>query len=517
MKKTNITRKTLVLLLLVTLAATIVFLPACSKQGETPADQTGTLAELNDDVLEKELSYLPEDAEEDRAMYVEASSKMEKLVLPEDLALPADITENTSQPFGLYIFDGEKTVPYATEGVFDPNKKTLFFAHGMGYNGSFYNCKGYYENGYNVLCFYWGIFASEDIYTYISDKVWTRDGNHRYRLADGSWKEEDTPVFSVAEMYGAFYYDFLSRYPTYDKEIVIGGHSYGGMLTTALLSYLTTAFRCRFIPSRFLPDRVLLCDPFFRAADGGRHVRWLGDLVPPKKGSLVILAMQAVLTARQLGISVALFRSSTIIAGPFALAFYDLEYGTEQLNKFYDSLLYVLAPANGMLPQEQAHNYGESWPANVTWQVFDSVYPAEYAFSEFNPYHAEYARMGECYAMNYHNTPNIYTDDAMTLQNGVNAKLYGFAFHDANGNGEMDERLDSHIRGAAVRITAEDGTVVYEGTTSLNGYYEAKVQPGVYTIETVAPDGYSCETKRTVTVSDDAWFVFAPTAMRKNV
>ena len=312
MKKT-IGKKSLALSVLLALLCTIVFLPACGKKDKDTGPTDGTMDELSAKTIESVLSYLPENAEENHALYVEASSKMEKFYTLEEIALPENITTNTAQPFGLFLYNGEtdSLVPYTTEGVFDENKKTLFFAHGMGRNGRFYNCKGYYENGFNVLCFQWGIFASEDIYSLISDKVWTSDGNHRYRVQDDSWYEGEELHYSVAEIYGAYYYDFLLRHPSYtSKEIIIGGHSYGGMLTTALLGYLTTAFRCRLLDSRYLPDRVLLCDPFFRMSEENVHIRWLGDLVPPAFGSIVALSVEAVAMAKQLGISVALFRSS---------------------------------------------------------------------------------------------------------------------------------------------------------------------------------------------------------------
>ena len=517
MKKT-IGKKSLALSVLLALLCTIVFLPACGKKDKDTGPTDGTMDELSAKTIESVLSYLPENAEENHALYVEASSKMEKFYTLEEIALPENITTNTAQPFGLFLYDGktDSLVPYTTEGVFDENKKTLFFAHGMGRNGRFYNCKGYYENGFNVLCFQWGIFASEDIYSLISDKVWTSDGNHRYRVQDDSWYEGEELHYSVAEIYGAYYYDFLLRHPSYtSKEIIIGGHSYGGMLTTALLSYLTTAFRCRLLDSRYLPDRVLLCDPFFRMSEENVHIRWLGDLVPPSFGSIVALSVEAVAMAKQLGISVALFRSSMIIAAPFEAAFGDFDIGAAKLDEFYSSLLYVYAIANSMLPQEKAHNYGETWPAYTTWEVFDADHPEEYAFSMFNPYHAEYARMGERYDMDYNTTSTVFTDDSLTLQNRENAKLYGFAFCDDNANGVMDERLGRHICGAKVKIAAEDGTVVLDTTTSLNGYFEVNVQPGTYVVEVTAPNGFTCETTRSVVVENNDRFVYSPIAMRK--
>ncbi len=490
------------------LAITTVFFFGCSESRET---NVGALENLSLSAIESAFSsYNGED--ELHASYVNSSKGLTSLLSLSDIPLPETLTSSdNSLPFGLMLYDGEKYVPAFTCDAFDENKKSLFFTHGMGYNGSWYNSKGYFDAGYNVFAFFWGAFAGEDNMNaaVVCDKVWFYDGSHRFRTErGGTWNDGSSINHSLVEIYAASYCDFLLAHPDYtSKEITVAGHSYGGMMTFGLLSYLTAAFRSGVLDARLLPDRAIMCDPFLMNGNSSRHVRWLSDMQNPDFGGVAYLAYEGVLAAKSLGISVSLVRTSQFIAMPTVLAYRDLEIGNAMLDKLNSSLLYVDAPATNMLNLSDAHNYGIYWPSYVTEEKFDSSNPTEYAYSPLNPYHADYARMGETYSLNFNKTPYNLKDDEITLDYKGKTKIYGFVFEDENGNGELDERLSKHIVGATVEIKNSSQDVVFTATTSLSGYFEYFALPDVYTLSVTLPSGYSFDKILTLTADEGDYFL----------
>ena len=458
------------------------------------------------------------------APFYERRTKMTSIVSVNDLNLPETLTaKGTDQEFGLYIYNGTSFVRYseADASAIDPNKKTLIHAHGMGFNGNWNNYKGYYENGYNVLCLHWGAFASEEYYAFrdICDKIWTYDSPMRYRNADANgWVSGEDIQYSMAEIYAAYYLDFLNKFPScMEKELILTGHSYGGMLTTALLSYLTTAFANGLVEVKYLPDRAVLCDPFFVDGTETYKVRWLGDTPNDYYGGSIFLSKQALIAAHTVGISVALVRSSGLITTSFAMA-YKIPDITPALDTLNINALYVdgnALPLFNFNP-DKAHVYGEVWPAAMTKEVYDTSCPSEYAFSAFNPYHADFARVGTTYDLDYKDTSTDFTDDTITLHDKTKGtKIYGFAFVDENGNGQLDERLGSHVKGVTVTLTDASGNV-QTVTTGLNGYYEF-TSSGACTLTFSAPKGYDPIQKEIrVEPSENALFLYAPSPLKKS-
>lgn len=509
--------KIIFVIIIVLAIVAAVILPYVLKEKKS----TGTLDELSKETLLKETDFTEAYAEafdaKNNETYYARSEKMTSLVNVNDLHLPSKLTDQTNrQQFGLYIYNGSSFVLYDQGKQFvSPDKKTIFYAHGMGVNGTLYNARAIYNSGYNVLCLKWGAFADEDATTFtdICEKVWMHDSPMRYRSKDGEgWVSGSDIDYSVAEIYAAYYLDFLTQNPDCLKnEILIMGHSYGGMLTSALLSYLTTAFKNGLLKSEFLPDRAALLDPFF-VKGGDYSIRWLGDEKNDYYGGTIYLSKQAYIAAHALGISVSLIRTSGLITTSFMLT-YPIKDVTVGLDTVNAETFYIDADALGMYGiagASPAHQYGEWWPARTTHPVYDTNKPTDYAYSFFNPYHADFARVKTAYIMDFHYTPDDLTDDTITLKSELNGyKVYGFAYLDRNGDGEMNERLSSHIKGATVTLTDKNGkeTTV---TTGINGYYEFILPVGEYTLTLSSPDYTAKKEKLTVTVDGSKNFVFAP-------
>lgn len=129
-------------------------------------------------------------------------------------------------------------------------------------------------------------------------------------------------------------------------------------------------------------------------------------------------------------------------------------------------------------------------------------------------YDAMFARMGTKYELDINGTDDNNDDDILTsfmcdyntevndsikmaiineddsYHSEVKSKIAGFAYVDANGNGEFDDRICNLVAGMQVRIVDKDGNEIYSAVTGENGYYEKEVDaPGSYTLYFTAPDG----------------------------
>lgn len=523
MKIVKIILKILLVVLLVASTATIVVIGYLH-----PREKIVPLSDLSVKERRKFLDYSSEYPEDDRIEeYIAATEKMDRFLRVDDLELPEDLTDpNNDCTLGLFVFDGNKFIPYkdkAVANVIRKDKKTLVYAHGMGHKYDFPNCKGYFENGYNVVEFYWDAFSSvlwfptktdSSSFMQLIDEIWFSDAQYKYRTPDGNdWVFVDDFPYTITEIFGAYYLDFLETYGCTSQEIVIGGHSYGGTLMMAVLSYLTTAFKNGLLDMEYLPDRALLCDPFvFGGLDSKLHVPWLDNTRNDFFGGAIYLSRQAFVTANKLGISVALFRSSEFVATSVYMSYAGFDVVNTELDKFYDELLFLKGFALSILDATGAHRYGAVWPATMMKETFEADHPTEYAYSLFNPYYEEFARVHETFNFDYNGTAANFDDDRVTLTREKN-KIFGFAFRDENGNGVLDERLSSHLSGVSVTLQNKNGESLSVAKTGANGYFAFDVENGEYTLTALLPDGK--EIKRDILADGSSRFLFVPVPQEK--
>lgn len=419
---------------------------------------------------------------------VVTSDTMTDIVTLDELDLPEDLVNS---PLGLFFYNGSDWVRFDSPSFsYDSSKQTFIFIHGMGSNQYWDNADYFFNHGYNIGAFVWGALADEEYMNFatLSEKVWFCDGDMRWKK-DGVWQDGSDVHYSVAEIFSAYYLAFCKRNSVgRSGRITLGGHSYGGMTACAVLSYLITAYDCGLLEPEYLPDSVLLMDPFFVTGSKDVHVSWLGGIQNPvDKGGVAYLSEQAVSAARDLGISVALIRTTLYVEYPLMLAL----GGEDELAEFYDGLLYVRGLTDELpLDLSAAHVYSNVWPSNVFTPVYDANDPSQEAYSLFTSFESKYARMGTSYTLSYNKTVNDFTDDTMTSSDIGSAKICGFVFLDENRDGKFDERLYDHFHGAAVSIKDADGAEIFSTVTGKSGYYEKEVPLGTYTVTVTMPDGY---------------------------
>lgn len=479
--------------------------------------------------------------------YVYAKNPDIEFLKLEDIYFPEGLFDTG---FGLYIWDNQnrKWVRTNTEegkAAFRPDKSIMSFAHGMGGNGTADRPDFFYNEGYNVLTFLWGTFSRErDTNWYmIADKIWYRGVTRWVKdlstsdESDSNFEFSDLPSATVAEMYGAFYYDLLAAFPNYSgKETMIFGHSYGGMLTGALTSFLCSQYVNGNIPAYMLPDKVNFLDPYFASVTDSKKlsVPWLTKEQQPVAGNDNEALYQAILTCRELGIAVGLDRTSKSVCWPTTLVVFGEELTASYWNlcnnivyaHISDNSKYAFSDFSG-----EIHGYGWDWfdfyyTGYVLKDVAATVEEEAYCFAM--PYEKMFAKAGTKYEFDVNGTLRNVDDDIIKsffcdYDNDVNdayenenelilaaykkgkAKIAGFAYVDVNGNGKMDERIKDHFCGVTVRVTNSLGETIYEGRTTTGGYYEATTETaGEYTVAFVAPEGYTLSSESVkVTISDE--------------
>ncbi len=223
--------------------------------------------------------------------------------VPNGVAFSADSFEGwaegtfTTLNTGIYWYQSGSDVPIkaGTEGaVFDPDKPTVIFAHGLkseeGYNrrdvltlwgnteeyfadegyGEFEFDTNFYQKyidtGYNVGQFYWSQLSDDELNCDI--KIWSSNTElgMRYYVSDTSGKRVQgdpalNPTKSVSMIFGDAMIEALGA--NYSKSIQLIGHSMGGQLVLATSEYLVESCKAGTIGRNLVPERTTLLDPYF--------------------------------------------------------------------------------------------------------------------------------------------------------------------------------------------------------------------------------------------------------------
>ena len=465
-----------------------------------------------------------EDEEEQKIDY--------KMVRLSDVYFPDGLLDTG---FGMFIWDKTNKTWVRTnsaegKALFDKTKSISVFAHGKGGNGYSSKPDLYNELGYNVINFAWGAFSNEDLkFLNMTDKIWFGK-NMRWLSNDGEFIEDDVPNVSVTEMYVAYYYDLLSAFPDYSgKEIVLMGHSFGCSQTMASVSCLYSAYERGELPAYMLPDKIHLLDPYFaRATERFAICPWLKDeeqisteKTYKERGNILKAVYNTSIKCKKYGTAIGLFRASKYVCYQCT----QNEFGEDLTGAYWnfcnnivyshvaDSVRYDLHDYTPYI-----HQYGWDWFTDFYHEGQELKDAAsstnEEAYFMGMSYDAMFARMGTKYELDINGTDDNNDDDILTsfmcdyntevndsikmaiineddsYHSEVKSKIAGFAYVDANGNGEFDDRICNLVAGMQVRIVDKDGNEIYSAVTGENGYYEKEVDaPGSYTLYFTAPDG----------------------------
>lgn len=479
------------------------------------------------------LYYLSEDTLEDIPAISYYDNLPEEAVA--ELYMPAGLRYEGIGLFVCYIDDNggvgiKKTTSQAGLDLFDATKPTFLFIHGMQRNfGARYDegvnfLKPVIEAGYNVLLFRWSQFCDEETPMIIEPKLWgtTKDKGlvgMRWRNTDNKYVTDDIPNASMAEIFGAYYIDFMLRFNYTGSLIQFTGHSMGGQLLFSSMSYLLTKEQEGLISPALLPDKVTAFDPYFAPFKDDVYCQWLGKKIseyvfdeagnpvnfPNSKSQRFTSSMDTIadtaVALRNRGIACEYVPS---ISGYVHLLMQLFDPNDPAIDRFKNNcvVLEYRSDWTDITDFNSFHLAGREWYMLSALQgyLMDNALnnPTDFAPTATTPLSYFYARVGTVYRMEPNYTIDV-EDDIIYSDNVTGAKIAGFAFYDANANGVYDERLQARVPGVKLELYMKDGyseKLIATRITDESGYYSFDI-PRInangfdkFYIRAVAPTGY---------------------------
>lgn len=404
------------------------------------------------------------------------------LVKVSNIHLPDKVDKDNLFGFFFYNEDGTYSNSYYTDISklnYDKNKPMIIFIHGVqievGYKGNetVVNAKDWLDAGYNVVEFLWSQFADGDPFS-TQDRVWGINESMGFcyegENSKSVYESKDIPNYGMAEIFVAYYADFMKKADFCGSEIHLTGLSMGANACIAVSNYLLTLEKAGKIPASYLPDRVTLFDAYLdNISENGFMVNWLNQ--PIGKNGTVGRAVETVEMLRDRGIAVSYIASSPV---GFVNDLGDGEKGLfEKMTAMTAYMEFSAAFAGFDLAAQ--HIAGKNWYYRMIDQnvIYDSkdISAQEYAISPFIPISYTYARMGSIYTMSSNFTETIFSDDKVT-SDVANPKIAGFAFFDANINGINDDRISNRIGNVKVALYDNKHNLIDTQNTSYGGYYQ---------------------------------------------
>lgn len=396
------------------------------------------------------------------------------LITAEDIYLPASINKET---FGLFFYDtnGNKTI--SKNATINKNKSLVIFFQSSDDNEDNYNILEWQQKGYNVGVFMWQQLADDDPYT-AERKIWGR-GNLRFSNNPQSLvKTKDTPKYSMAETFVAYYYDFMSKQNFSGGEIRFQGLSHGAQLIVGASSYLMELEKEGLIDKSFFPDRVTMFEAFFSGTSDNTYINWLDK--PIGYDGTIKLACDTIKQMKTKGIAIEYIRSSLA------------EYTAIEEGKVFEKLLKEVCLLDyrsdwindySVEGLNEKHQIGQKW-YNKMLEYAMPIDTASVAFEQYSisprvPTSYIYARMGTKYGMENNESFEL-EDEIYFSTNSIVPLVAGFVFLDKNENGNNDNRIISRVDGVELELymVEENKETLLGRTVSRNGgYYQFPIEP----------------------------------------
>ncbi len=310
-----------------------------------------------------------------------------------------DKEEFTELNYGIYWYRSGSDVPVKDSELFDPDKPTLLYTHGMKmgsesvdvreglslkdvapsklsqygydpypYEDEFYEY--YIEQGYNVGVFYWNQLASTFALSIEEDKIWATNPSmsmtYTYRTGS-SYKttkafDDTNPECSLTTLYKNAYIEALGE--DYSEHIQLVGHSMGGQLTFAMGEALCVAYDNGEIGENLLPDRMTVLDPFIGSSKIYGEIDFLG--VDAEGKAAVTLTAEAAQVIAEHGIPIEGYATNDI-----AYHFYDM--GEEAFGGLFKDQIKPFSDADGNPDPEGLNRVKELLGKNVAWVHMDAL------------------------------------------------------------------------------------------------------------------------------------------------
>ena len=425
------------------------------------------------------------------------------------------VPENSRIGFYYVSEDGESYIKAnygatATPALFDPTRPTIIFFHGMQVNSGYHHDEGmgswyqsrqgleddyvasylkWKEAGYNTLAYNYSAYADDGVIEIIS-KIWgfELEGiGRRWAYADENdqkvYETEDIPNAGLVEIFAKEYAAIMQDYS--GTELRFACHSMGGQFCLAAADIINRLDDRGEIPHRLMPDRITFIDPYIER-----------QFIQPE--GTVNYAGEAYTCSYDIAMTLfpLLYAKGTAIEYFDGEIGYRLTAGTRLTGEYFDQLTKLCAYIDyEIVPNGYVNNYlailGDYH--NVTREAYlysicedipvDSTVEdsGNYSLSAALPTEILDSYRGNVYRMEETATIDI-TDDLVTMISPrTGGTVFGYAFHDVNGNGVRDEDYTARIQGVKVTLyNAEDNEIAVTTTDSAGRYRFDGLTAGEY-------------------------------------
>lgn len=275
----------------------------------------------------------------------------------------------TDLDYGIYFMgsDGEfaKAVPGKANAFYDPSRPTVFYVHGwqpgtsendFGREMPFYYNSKYVKNvnsaaiwrskGWNVACFFWAQWADEGEVKDAQAKLYRAYNDRkgmRYHLRGKDQYREYTQNLTVTDLALECYRSVFANYTGSNIRII--GHSLGNQLATTLTYAISNEYQAGYLPSRLVPKRLVLLDPFWgKGEENCVNKRWVGEVCRTYVKALI----------ERHNMAVEQYKSSAL-GGAVA----DENLDMRKMNAFFR----IWPDFIGIIDQADQHKYAYAWYA----------------------------------------------------------------------------------------------------------------------------------------------------------
>jgi len=383
--------------------------------------------------------------------------------------------------FGLHFYSNATTYKRSTESLseinFDPNKPTVIHVHGVQfnavtanrniyldneYNELFVNAQGWLDAGWNVGSFFWTQF-SNDMPNDCENKWWSRNMG-TYTYSDENKKRafsDDVMTYALAEVFAAYYLGFLEKANFNGPQILLMGHSAGANGMYSVSNYLATLANNGKITKDYLPDRVVFHDAYLQNAPNENVIPWLNR--PAGKNGSLGMAIETYQKLYDLGIANEYIKSSTFVSAAYLFV--------EGAEIFLDDMT---AKTRFLDMNVNEHTASPAWFMLYLNTDFIDTTSGGYGVGVNVPlpyiYATRYIKYQQSERVQIENR-DVKSDGGAQYSDIQEAKIAGFAFNDANGNGINDDRIKNRVDGIKVKLLSGNA-VIAETVTKNGGYYE---------------------------------------------
>lgn len=386
----------------------------------------------------------------------------------------ADINTNVDlNRLGLFYYQGNQAVSVREDNLdIDKNKPIVIYSHGMldgnGYRivYNFGERNLWQDAGYNVFVFRWAQFANTMDTISMENKQWS-GGEHMIFSYDNQQGEKvvetnNLPQYSLAEIFGIYYNEMMTKYDMQSDEIRFLGHSMGGQLSMAISSYIKTMTDKGIISKRYMLTRITMLDPYLSSLSNDTKVKWLDRNIVTNAE----ISLDTIKELRENGIPV-----EYILSG---LALFSLD--EDHLKRFKEETVCIVVESSylegGIIDVfAKMHQVAIDWyNLSLNTTLMDKTTDnTTIALSAATPTTYTAALYGSLFNMEKNITKDT-SDDALYSTKREKGVVCGFVFNDKNKNGINDDTYANKRKGIKIQLFCQ-GEKIQTVRSSAGGFY----------------------------------------------